>query len=90
MFRLAVAGAHMRGLPLNSQLTDLGATFVSTVQTAPVYRMYDLGPKPSLIRQQQGEEGHAIELELWDLPMDAVGTFIQCAPTDSHTAPRPL
>lgn len=69
----------MRGLPLNSQLTDLSATFVSTAQTAAVYRMYDLGPKPSLVRQEAGMEGFAIEVELWDLPLENVGSFILCA-----------
>lgn len=37
MFQLAVAGAHLSGLPLNHQLTSLGATLVRTVRTAPVY-----------------------------------------------------
>lgn len=81
MFRLAVAGAHMTGLPLNKQLTDVGATFVGPVKTAAVYRMYDLGPKPSLIRQTEGSEGFEMELELWDVPMEGVGPFIQCGST---------
>jgi hypothetical protein len=37
MFQLAVAGAHLTGLPLNHQLTELGAKLVRTVRTAPVY-----------------------------------------------------
>lgn len=37
MFQLAVAGAHLTGLPLNHQLTELGASLVRTVRTAPVY-----------------------------------------------------
>lgn len=37
MFQLAVAGAHLTGLPLNHQLTELGARLVRTVRTAPVY-----------------------------------------------------
>jgi allophanate hydrolase len=37
MFQLAVAGAHLSGLPLNHQLTELGAKLVKTVRTAPVY-----------------------------------------------------
>lgn len=79
MFRLAVAGAHMSGLPLNHQLTELGAKLVGPVKTAAVYRMYDLGPKPSLIRQMQGQKGHAFEIEVWEVPVEKVGTFIECA-----------
>ena len=69
----------MSGLPLNGQLTDHGAKLVGPVKTAAVYRMYDLGPKPSLIRQQEGEDGYAFELELWELPIEAFGAFMQCA-----------
>ena len=76
-FRLAVAGAHLSGLTLNHQLTELGATLIQKVKTAPVYRMYDLGPKPSLIRQSTGAEGFEIELEIWELPMEKVGYFLR-------------
>ena len=43
MFQLAVAGAHLSGLPLNPQLLDLGARLVRTCKTAPVYRESQLG-----------------------------------------------
>lgn len=36
--RLVVAGAHMSGLRLNHQLTDLGAKMLQATRTAPVYR----------------------------------------------------
>jgi hypothetical protein len=42
MFQLAVAGAHLSGLPLNHQLTELGAKLVRTVRTAPVYSRYPI------------------------------------------------
>lgn len=38
VFRLVVAGAHMSGLRLNHQLTDLGGQLWKAVKTAPVYR----------------------------------------------------
>lgn len=38
MLRLVVAGAHMSGLRLNHQLTDLGAKMAAATKTAPVYR----------------------------------------------------
>jgi len=77
--RLAVVGAHLSGLPLNHQLTDLGAKLLQSARTAPVYRMYDLGPKPALIRQQKDAEGFEIELEVWEVPLDKVGCFLRCA-----------
>jgi hypothetical protein len=79
MFRLAVAGAHTSQLPLNSQLTGLGAQLVGPARTAAKHRMFDLGPKPSLIRQAEGEPGFAFETELWDIPTESVGSFITCA-----------
>eukprot|EP00983_Pelagomonas_calceolata_P034152 1069541-Pelagomonas_calceolata.AAC.2 len=47
----------MTGLPLNHQLTDLHASFVKACKTAPVYRMYSLGPRPALIRQHEKDAG---------------------------------
>uniref|UniRef100_A0A383W6A3 Allophanate hydrolase C-terminal domain-containing protein n=1 Tax=Tetradesmus obliquus TaxID=3088 RepID=A0A383W6A3_TETOB len=77
MFQLAVAGAHLTGLPLNYQLTELGAKLVKTVRTAPVYKMYSLGPKPALIRQPEGTPGGSLELELWEMPIEKVGFFLR-------------
>jgi allophanate hydrolase len=36
--RLAVCGLHLRGQPLNWQLTDLSATFVRACRSAPAYK----------------------------------------------------
>ena len=74
LLRIAVAGAHLSGLALNHQVLELGATLVKACKTAPVYRMYSIGPKPSLIRQPEGSTtGAAIEVELWDFPIENVG-----------------
>jgi allophanate hydrolase len=76
--RIAVVGAHLRGLPLNHQLTDVGARFVRCTRTAPDYRLYVLPNsvplKPGLVRVSAG--GHAIELELFDLSWAALGKFM--------------
>ena len=37
-FRLAVCGLHLRGQPLNSQLTDLQSTFVRECKSASEYK----------------------------------------------------
>jgi allophanate hydrolase len=78
---IAVCGAHMSGLPLNGELTGLGARYLRTVRTEPVYRLYDLpgGPprRPGLLRS---EGGAAIRLEVWAIPRVAFGAFISRVP----------
>lgn len=75
---IAVVGAHMSGLPLNGQLTELGGRLESAGKTAPVYRFYALpgGPphRPGMVRTAEG--GGAIELEVWSLPTEKVGAFV--------------
>ncbi len=79
---LAVVGAHLSGLPLNWQLTERGATLRGAAQTAPLYRLYELPGtqprKPGLLRCGPG--GHAIALEVWDMPVDQVGSFLALIP----------
>ena len=79
---IAVVGAHMSGLPLNGQLTELGVRLESKAKTAPVYRFYALsgGPprRPGMVRVAQG--GGAVELEVWSLPAAAVGSFLRKIP----------
>ncbi len=62
---LAVVGAHLSGLPLNSQLTERQARLLQATRTAPHYRLHALPgstpPKPGLQRVTQG--GAAIEVE---------------------------
>ena len=77
---IAVCGAHMSGLPLNSQLTSLGADFVKATSTAPVYRMFALDERrPGLVRVAGG--GAALELEIWRLPETAAGSFLSVIPS---------
>jgi allophanate hydrolase len=79
---IAVVGAHMSGLPLNGQLTELGGRLESVSRTAPFYRFYALpgGPphRPGLVRV--AENGGAIELEVWSLPAAKVGAFLRQIP----------
>ena len=79
--RVAVVGAHLRGMPLNWQLTERDARFVEQTETAPEYRLLALAgttpPKPGLIR---GEGGAAIQVELWDVPASAFGSFVALIP----------
>ena len=79
--RLAVVGAHLSGMPLNSQLTERQARLVEATTTAPQYRLYALPnttpPKPGLVKTAGGGE---IEVELWDLPVDQFGSFVALIP----------
>jgi len=81
LVRVAVCGAHMAGLPLNGQLTERGARLVRACRTAPRYRLFALpgGPpaRPGLLRETSGE---AIDVEVWELPSTAFGSFVAGIP----------
>jgi len=80
---LAVVGAHLSGMPLNSELKALGARFLQATATAPDYRLFALAgtkpPKPGLLRVGAGEGG-AVEIELWALSAAAFGRFVAAVP----------
>jgi len=75
--RIAVVGAHLRGMPLNHQLINRHAVFVETSETAACYRLYALAntqpAKPGLARASSGE---SIQVELWDIPLARFGEFV--------------
>ncbi len=72
---IAVCGAHLSGLPLNSQLTERGARLVQATRTSPNYRLYALpdGKRPGLVRARNGV---AIEIEIWEMPLSHYGSFV--------------
>ncbi|AKS35160.1 allophanate hydrolase [Mycolicibacterium goodii] len=74
---LAVFGAHLRGQPLEHQLTARGARWAGPIVTAPRYRLFALDtepPKPGLVRVDEG--GAAIVGERWVLSPAALGAFL--------------
>lgn len=73
---LAVCGAHMTGQPLNDELKHHGGRKVRLTRTSPHYRLYALpdGVRPALVRNEN--DGSEIELEVWALPEEKLGTFI--------------
>lgn len=74
---LVVAGAHLRGQPLNGQLLELSARFVEKSRTAEQYRLFALAtdpPKPGVVRALDG--GAALDVEVWALSPAAFGTFV--------------
>jgi hypothetical protein len=82
MIEVAVCGAHMAGLPLNAQLTNLRATFVKSTSTSANYKLFKLNgfnpPRPGLLRVT--ENGSAIALEIWQLPIENYGKFVAGVP----------
>jgi len=79
---IAVVGAHLSGLPLNGQMVERGALLRERTRTAQHYRLFALPdtrpPKPGLQRVSEG--GAAIELEVWDMPQDQLGSFLALIP----------
>jgi allophanate hydrolase len=79
---LAVCGAHLTGLPLNWQLTQLGAKLLRATRTAPSYKLFALPgttpPKPGLIRV--AADGVPIEVEVWSVPVSGYGHFVSNIP----------
>jgi allophanate hydrolase len=77
--RLAVVGAHLSGEPLNPELTERGGRLVRTARTAACYKLFALPGaeprKPGLVRVAPGE-GAPIELEVWALRSEVMGSFL--------------
>jgi len=73
---VAVVGAHLSGEPLNGELLALGARLRRAARTAPDYRLYALadGKRPGLV--QDPGAGTAIEAEIWDVPVAAIGALL--------------
>jgi allophanate hydrolase len=74
---IAVVGAHLRGEPLNGQLTSRGATLTLETTTAPAYRLYRLHgepARPGLVRV--AAEGGPIAVEVWRLTPEQFAGFV--------------
>jgi gamma-glutamylcyclotransferase (GGCT)/AIG2-like uncharacterized protein YtfP len=64
---LAVNGTLMRGLELNPNLLNLGATFVRETTTEPVYRLWSINDRhPAMVRVSTG--GVPVAVEVWSVP----------------------
>jgi allophanate hydrolase len=80
--KLAVVGAHLNGMPLHWQLTSREARLVSVTQTAAAYGLYAMAgtvpPKPALVHV--GDGGAAIAVEVYELDVEAFGSFVAEVP----------
>ena len=89
---IAVCGAHLQGLPLNHQLRDRGGYLLRATSSAPHYRLFALpgGPphRPGMMRVGEGGApvggalvgGAAIEVEVWGVPAEHLGSFVAGIP----------
>lgn len=82
--KLAVVGAHLKGLPLHWQLENVNATYLYTTKTSKSYKLYALpktGPvlKPGL-RRVMDKEGSQIQLEIYSVPKETFGEFMAMVP----------
>lgn len=79
---LFVVGAHLSGMPLNRELTEVKAELRGAVTTAPDYRLFVLPnttpPKPGLLRAPG--RGAAITGEVWLLDPADFGRFVARIP----------
>jgi len=84
MLNLIVVGAHLSGMALNHELLALGGTLVQTAATAPGYRLFVLPgvtpQKPGLVRDHRFD-GAGIAVEIWALPAEAFGRFVEAIPS---------
>jgi len=78
VFEVAVCGAHMDGLALCWQLLERGGRFVRKARTASGYRLVAFDgmkpPRPGLVDSPTGSN---IDLEIWELPAPAFGSFMK-------------
>jgi gamma-glutamylcyclotransferase (GGCT)/AIG2-like uncharacterized protein YtfP len=76
---LAVNGTLMRGLALNQNLLNVGATFVRKTTTEPTYRLWSIQDNyPAMIRVAEG--GVAIAVEVWQVPTAGLAEILQQEP----------
>jgi len=77
--QFAVNGTLMRGLELNKNLLNVGATFNREDKTDPNYRIWSINDvHPGMYRVKNG--GTSVELEVWDVPADGLVSVLLSEP----------
>ncbi|SFW76437.1 allophanate hydrolase-related protein [Amycolatopsis australiensis] len=72
---VVVFGAHLRGQPLNTRLTELGARFTRPVRTTEAYRMVLLNTEPPQPGVLDDAAGTSLDGECWRLSPAAFERF---------------
>lgn len=78
---VAVCGLHMKGFSLEKQMLEHKAGYLGTAKTSAHYRMVELNTtpkKPGLIR---ADKGSVIEVEIWEMPIEQLGSFVSLIPS---------
>jgi carbamate kinase len=67
-FLVAVNGTLMRGLKLNANMMEAGATFVRETTTEPAYRIWSINDQyPAMMHVSDGT-GARVTVEVWSVP----------------------
>lgn len=73
--KLAVNGTLMRGLKLNPNMINAGASFVREAKTEPCYRIWTINDEhPAMKKVAQG--GIAVPLEVWEVPAPGLASIL--------------
>jgi hypothetical protein len=76
---LAVNGTLMRGLELNPNLLNVGATFVREDRTAACYRLFSIDDRhPAMLRVPA--RGAHVAVEIWDVPLAGLAQVLMNEP----------
>lgn len=76
----AVNGTLMRGLELNHNLTNIGATFVKESKTAACYKLFSINDEhPAMYRVS--EDGVKVGVEIWKVPTEGLVSVLQNEPS---------
>lgn len=82
VMEIAVVGAHLQGMPLHSQLTERRARLIKACKSSKSYKLFALPnttpPKPGLVKAKTN--GAAIDLEVYEMPIAEVGSFLSLIP----------
>jgi gamma-glutamylcyclotransferase (GGCT)/AIG2-like uncharacterized protein YtfP len=73
--KVAVNGTLMRGLELNPNMINAGATFVREAATVPAYRLWSIDDRhPAMIRVASG--GVSVAVEVWAMQPDGLAQIL--------------
>lgn len=65
----------MRGLALNGNLLEAGATFVREAETEPAYRLWSIDDRhPAMLRVREG--GVSVAVEVWRVPPEGLAAVL--------------
>jgi len=77
--KLAVNGSLMRGLKLNKNLIDAGASFVKEDKTKGVYRLFSINDvHPAMYKVK--ENGNEISVEIWEIDKEGLVSVLEKEP----------